>query len=200
MTAPVLGASKIAAVVGADRFQTPQQLWARMAGLESWEPEGPDMLRGKCLEAGLLDWGQRQGWCELVAQQLQLVHPADSRLGATPDALAQHDGRRWVVDAKAPRPGTKSWDDRSGKYPLGYALQSQWQQGLARLCGYDVTQGELWAGPMAYSGALMRVRVEFDAQLFDLLVQRAQLFLDHVERREPLPVDWYSFANQGAQT
>lgn len=211
----VIGASQIAAIVGIDRFQTAEQLYRRMLGLEPYEPENEHMKRGKHLEAGLCAW-----WCDLAhaerreAQyakcgavlgngQLQVWHPEHPWARATADVVADavpvggdpHAKSRVLlaVDTKCPRSDGKKvgdawvkvWDEATQRAPEQYVAQSTFQQGVLRAAGVPVVAGELAAGPLW--GNLVRVAVPFDAEFFALMLSLAAEFRAAVVERRPLP-------------
>lgn len=210
----VIGASQISAVLGIDRFTTPQKLYNRMRGLEPWEPENPDMKRGKFLEAGLCAW-----WCDLATGerreahyaargvvlgngQLQVRHPEMPWARATADIVAEalpvkRDERELLaVDTKAPRSDgrkvgdgwVKIWSEADQVAPRSYLAQSVFQQGVLRAAGVPVVGGELAAGP--FWGSLARVYVPFDAELFELMLERAAVFRACVLSGAPLPSEF----------
>lgn len=188
-----LGASEIAAVVGVDEYRTADDVWrAKVEGVET--PDNEHMVRGRCLEAGLLDWWEhiegvrlerRTDTTERDPRQRFVLHP-NGWASATLDGLAE-DGR--VVEVKCPV-GGKSWDDRKGVCPLRYVVQVQWQLGVCLAAGLPVTSGVLAAGPLW--GRLMRFPVTADAALFAGLLAKGEEFMNYVRRREPLPPSFTS--------
>lgn len=207
----VIGASQIAAIIGIDRFQTAEQLYRRMLGLEPWEPENEHMKRGKYLEPGLCAW-----WADLASAerrelhyasrgvvlgngQLQARHPEHPWARATADVVAEalpigRDQRALLaVDIKSPRSDgkkvgetwVKTWDEKAQVAPEQYVAQSTFQQGVLRAAGVPVVAGELAAGPVW--GNLIRVAVPFDAEFFALMLSLAAEFRECVLERRPLP-------------
>jgi putative phage-type endonuclease len=185
-----IGASQIAAVLGQNPYQTPQELYEQLrTGAQT--PDNEHMLRGRIFEGSILTW-----WEHLAQQQLRrspqtkpgaderqvsMVHPC-GWARATPDGLTVDGGT--VVEAKCPA-GWRAWDDRSGKYPYHYHLQVVWQMGVAQACGLEVQGAELIAGPVY--GRLLRFRIAPDPELFALAMTRAETFLQCVEGGTPLP-------------
>ena len=198
----VIGASQIAAILGIDRFQTAEQLFRRMLGLEPREPENEHMVRGQMLEDGLCRWWAHLARAErretqhrsagriLDNGQLQVRHPELPWARATPDLIAlgypvgssDSDGMLLAVDVKCPNSGrvkvgeqwVASWSEATQTAPRGYVVQSIYQQGVLRAAGVPVEAGELAAGPLW--GRLERVAVPFDAELFALTLTRATAF------------------------
>lgn len=197
---PVIGASQIAAILGIDRFTTPEQLFARMTGAAPAEPENPDMKRGKHLEGGLCAW-----WCDLASAtrqethfasrgvvlgngQLQVMHPLFPWARATADVVAEclpvNSTTRALVacDTKCPRSDGKKvgdewvkvWSQSAQAAPLSYIAQSTYQVGVLRAAGVPVEIGELAAGPCW--GELIRVAVPFDAEVFADILGAAERF------------------------
>lgn len=204
MSAHVLGASRIAAVAGVDPYCTPHQLWLEMTG-QAVREDNENMLRGRCLESGLVDWWAAITGATDVRKQVVVTLPSDPRIGATLDAVANIDiiGNAGLateadvlVETKCPRSDgkrvdgawVKIWGGPDNAHPFHYRLQVVFQLGVAQAAGLAVEYGELAAGPCW--GELLRFRVDPQPELFAQLVATAQRFLSYVEAREPLPESW----------
>lgn len=190
-----VGASEIAAVLGADPYRTPQDVWRAKVHNEPFI-ENEHIIRGKCLEAGILTWWEVASGMKLARRSVDtkteaglsedprqhpLVHPC-GWAAATLDGITE-DGRM-VVEAKCPASG-KAWDDRTQQHPQQYHIQVLWQLGVAKACGFPVEEGELIAGPIW--GRLQRHRIEPDDEFFRLALERARIFIESVKSGEPLP-------------
>lgn len=190
-----VGASEVAAILGCDPYRTAADVWrAKVLGEAFVENE--HMVRGKCLESGLLDWWERLDGRKLRRQggqsaalsqdprQVQVVHP-NGWAAATLDGITE-DGST-VVEMKCPV-GGKSWDDRSGAHPFHYRIQVLWQIGVAQASGLPVVTGELCAGPLW--GKLQRHRVDPDSEFFASALRRAAEFMTFVRSGEALPASF----------
>jgi putative phage-type endonuclease len=197
-----LGASEIAAVLGRDEYRTAVDVWeSKVLGKE--QPDNEHMARGRILEPALLDWWEYLEGVRLVRtprddgkdQRQRLVTHSNGWATATLDGFSE-DGR--IVEVKCPV-GGKGWDDRKGLFPFRYALQVQWQFGVSKSAGLSPVSGVLAAGPIW--GKLMRFQIEFDAELFALMLAKGDEFMTYVRRKEPLPPSFTSLeADKGKQT
>jgi len=182
-----VGASEIAAILGQDPYATAQDVWERkVAGVVT--PENEHMVRGKCLENGLLDWWERLDGRRLSTRQRLFRHP-NGWACATADGVFLAPGSSHLVEVKCPI-GGKAWDDRAGRFPFHYQLQCVWQIGVASAETSLGFTAELCAGPVW--GRLMRFPVVFDPALFALMLERAEEFMSHVRAGTPLPAAFTS--------
>ena len=198
--ATTVGASEVAAILGCDPWRTPEDVW-RAKVLGERVPLNAHMLRGVCLESGILDWWERlpeleggtrrnlvrnprEPLDERDPRQTDVLHP-NGWAAATLDGW--HRELRLVVEAKASAP-SKKWNARTGEHPLHYRVQVVWQLGIAQAAGLDVVAGELIAGPMY--GELWCFRVEPDDVLFRLALARCEEFMAYVKSGEPLPASF----------
>lgn len=190
-----VGASEVAAILGADPYRTPQDVWdSKVNGTPFVENE--HIIRGKALEGGLLDWWEilsglklrraevREGAFSADPRQVPLIHPC-GYAAATLDGITE-DGSL-VVEAKCPASG-KAWNEAKGEHPLQYRIQVVWQIGVAQACGLPVVSGELAAGPIW--GKLQRHAITPDPVLFALALSRAQEFIECVKAGAPLPASF----------
>lgn len=88
-----IGASEVAALVGAHPWLTPYQLWARKSGLVPEAEETPAMRRGRILEAVAIDFlrEERPDWV-VKANPIPggvIYRDPDTGLSCTPDALVR---------------------------------------------------------------------------------------------------------------
>src|SRR5574343_465026 len=183
-----VGASEIAAILGADPYRSPQDVWETKV-LDKPFVENEHIIRGKALESGVLDWweilsGQklrraavREGAFSAAPLQVSLVHPC-GWAAATLDGLTE-DGRL-VVEAKVPASG-KAWREPD-VHPFQYRIQVIWQIHIAQACGLPVEGGELIAGPIW--GKLQRHPIQPDPEFFRLALVKAGEFIEFVKRGE----------------
>lgn len=167
-----LGASEIAAVLGEDPYRTADDVLREKVFREKFEMN-EHMIRGVCLEPGLLNWWEILEGRKLDARQRLFRHP-NGWACATCDGVAGLH----LVEIKCPA-GGKSWNDRTGEHPFHYRLQVTWQIGVASDATGQQHTGELCAGPVW--GKLLRFQVEFDAQLFASMLEAGEAFMKRVQ-------------------
>lgn len=118
--------SKLAAILGVSPWQTPFEVWHRLAGhIRGSEEPTPAMLRGTHLESGIIDWwhAMNPDWeVEETGTWQSKEHPW---LYDTPDSLAlDPSGRPWTLEVKT----TTTWDgwgpDGSITIPPYYGAQT----------------------------------------------------------------------------
>lgn len=199
----VVGASDIAAIMNVDPFKSASELWRQRVENDPFVGN-EDTERGQYFEDATCDWYCSR-WVANVARdevrkQVRLNHPKHAWCLATPDMVLRTVPIQQVapmllcVDVKIPRSHSKpikgggyekKWDEATQLAPIGYRLQSVWQQGVARASGLDCGGGELAAG--LFFGKLHRVFVPFDGELFELMLERAAEWLECVKAGRPLP-------------
>lgn len=166
-------ASKVAAIVGVSRWESPYSLWHRMAGhLPEAEPKD-EFTVGHAFEPALAElWkSANPGW-RLSPGEVQ--HRTD-RFGfpaaATLDRRASRGRSRRVVEFKTAR-SLEDWgDDFTDACPDDYVCQTIWQMGLTgwtRLPAHLVVMGPFFQWHT--------YEINFDAGVFDALVDQARRF------------------------
>ncbi|MGO3325346.1 lambda-exonuclease family protein [Gordonia sp. (in: high G+C Gram-positive bacteria)] len=135
-------ASKIAAVVGLSKHDTPHSLWHRMAGTTPREPQSRAQTRGHVYEPMI------RGWVAELQPQWKVEttgtwqHATESWALASPDGLLHDDdGLLALLEIKTDRNYWQNW--RTG-VPTYYQAQCQWQmwvtgvgQCVVAACGPD---------------------------------------------------------------
>jgi len=176
--ATTVGASEIAAILGQDPYRTAADVWRSKVEGERLELN-EHMVRGICLENGLLDWWERLDGRKLERRQKLFTSPNGWACATCDGVVSAH-----IVEVKCPV-GGKAWDDRAQRFPFHYQLQCVWQIGVASDATGVQHTAELCAGPVW--GRLMRFPIQFDAALFALMLERAEEFMAHVRAGTPLP-------------
>lgn len=179
--------SEIAAVAGLSRWSSPIDVYQRKLGLVPEPEQNEHMERGTFLEAGLRRWLEhRKGY--RVRQTGTLRHPDLDFVVATPDGAAHDiDTSELVaaVEIKSPSFRTADdWDDPTvhpDGIPVYYIPQVTWEMAVL---GADVCDVAALLG-----GELRVYTVPYNAQLFEVLVEKAREFWRHVQDRTPPPVD-----------
>jgi hypothetical protein len=211
-----VGSSDVAAIVGQDRYKTALDVWLEKRGQHPDEDvTSPAMEAGIRLEPVVLEWTADERRLALgrfsPAWAQPMKHPDHEWARANPDAYCYEAGdrddlvARWesgaliiphltpqrpdrdwgVMEAKAPGywSGRRNPDDwGEGQAPIEAVLQITWQMGVL---------GWTWGIVCGLIGGqqLRHVRVDFDAELFDMLLDRAdQFWHKHVLASAPPPL------------
>jgi putative phage-type endonuclease len=177
-----IGASQIATILGQDPYSTPQDLCERLRTGTQIE-DNEHMVRGRMLEDGLANWWAHLAGASELNKQVKALH-SNGWARATPDGVAQVDGQTVILETKCPA-AYKNWNQSKGLYPYHYHLQVVWQMGVCADDEIRPAYGELCAGPIY--GKLLRFRIEPDPDLFALMLQKAEVFLNCVRDGSPLP-------------
>lgn len=176
--------SEIAAVAGLSPYAGPLDIWARKLGLVEEQAASPVMDRGTYLERGIRDWYEATTGATVVAVGTK-IHPAHPLVIATPDGHSfRQGGDERALEIKAPTYRTMhQWgEEGTDQIPQHYIPQCIWEAAVLGLSRTDVAAdlGDhlgLWV-------------VEFDADLFGLLVERAEKFWrDHILTRIAPPAE-----------
>lgn len=115
----IVTASKVAAILGLSPWESPRSMWHRMRGDLPREEGNDATRRGQYLEEGILAW-----WCDqhgVHGYHDQPNYTLGDWAAATPDALAEADGREVLVEAKS------TAQDWGGELPAYYLTQVIWQ-------------------------------------------------------------------------
>lgn len=171
-------ASKVAAIAGVSRWESPYSLWHRMAGHLPPEEPKDEFTVGHAFEPALAElWkSDNPGW-RLSAGEVQ--HRTD-RYGfpaaATLDRRASRGRARRVIEFKTAR-SLEDWgDDFTDQAPDDYVCQTIWQMGLTgwtRLPAHLVVMGPFFRWHT--------YEIDFDAGVFDALVARARTFWQSIQ-------------------
>ena len=174
----LVSASKIAAIVGLSRWESPYSLWHRMAGhLEPEEPKD-EFTVGHAFEPALAElWkSENLGW-RLSRGEVQYF---TDRFGfpavATLDRRASRGRSRRVVEFKTAR-SLEDWgDDFTDHAPDDYVTQVMWQMG--------VTGWTKHPAHLTVMGPFFRwhtYEIPFDQAVFDELVGQGRAFWDSLQ-------------------
>lgn len=184
MRASGLGASEVGGALGLSRYTSPWQVWGRKLGMISPFADTWDTQRGNILEPAILAWYARTTGVTLEAPGT-LRHPKHACILCTPDSIASKDGRRWLVECKAPSVRTARYWGVPGTDAIDaeYIPQAVQQMAVCDLdwCDFAVSIGG--EEPEIY-------RVHRDESVEVLLLGRACSWWDrHIIGRQPPKVD-----------
>jgi putative phage-type endonuclease len=183
--------SEIAAVAGLSPYAGPQDVWARKLGLDPGPEQNAAMERGNYLENALVSWtADREGVIvERIGEDQQtIVCPDNDLVIATPDGIAYlpTDTKTPIAIVEVKSPGwrtAKDWSDPTevpDGIPIYYLPQVTWEMAAAQL-------DQSIVGALV-DGELLTYRIDFNADLFAKLLERAKEFWDFVRTRTPPPV------------
>jgi putative phage-type endonuclease len=186
--------SEIAAVAGLSPWQSPIDVYERKIGQGESVPDSHHIERGNFLEGGLLRWLEHRKGYE-VRPVGTVVHQDLDFVIATPDGEAvDRETGELVAAVEVKSPSFRSagdWDDpisRPDGIPDYYIPQVTWECAVLGASVCDVA---------ALIGGDLRVyTVPFNRYLFEVLAEKARVFMQHVESRTPPPVDGSDSATQ----
>lgn len=178
-----IGGSDIAAIMGMSRWKTPYRLWAE----KTKKIELRDLSNIEAVELGTdleefvaQKFSQRTG--ETVRRAPKVYqHPRYPFMVAHIDRLIT--GTDEGLECKtASAFKTEEWEN---DIPKEYVLQCQWYMGIT---GRKVW----WIAVLIGGQKFLYKRIDFDKELFDLMVEKAVRFWEMVKKQEPpvlLPED-----------
>jgi len=194
-----ISASDVAAICGLNPWRSPVGIWeSKVLPIEDDDEETTEaMERGNELEDALLSWMGRR--VEKVIghntgpEASTFQSKKHELVLATPDGLVYADPFKRSIDAseavaevKSPGPNTiHDWTnpiEMPDGVPEYYLPQVTWQMAAT---GLDAA----YVGALV-GGSLWTYQIDFNRELFDALLSRAESFwTDHVIKQEPPPVD-----------
>lgn len=180
-----LTASDIGAVAGLDEYRTALQVYAEKTGMILAGAENAAMRRGRLLEGAALDYLAEEHPDWRILRPKLFLADAESRLGATPDALLElPDEPAALVNCQIKIVNRHVFERWNGQPPIGYQLQVATENMLL-----DAARGLLCVLVMtAYDAELvlfdMPRHVEAETKIHDLALQ----FWDNIRQgRRPAP-------------
>lgn len=182
-----IGGSEIAAVAGVDPYKSPYDVWASKLGADDFR-ETHHTERGKHIGPALVRWyaartGRRVDY--VGDDERTFTCPDQPIVIATPDGVVFPPGDGHpdaVVEAKAP--GQQTYDKwglpGTDEIPEQYIPQVIWEMAATGTARADVAA--------MIDGDLVIYSVAWDADLFDVLLEKAERFWrDHVLTRKAPP-------------
>lgn len=121
--------SKIAAMLGLSKWESPAELWHRMRGDVPPQESTPAMRRGHNQEDSILAWffTELRPDLEQISGEETFTRPDLPWAAANPDAVAIEDGRTVFIDAKSiARDGGEWGKPGTDQVPLYYVTQMLW--------------------------------------------------------------------------
>ena len=183
----VVSPSKIAAIVGASRFQSQYACWMEMSGRLTAQPVANEIFKvGHAFEHALayLWKDDNQGWrlsrTGVQTHGEQYGFPSVCTL----DRLGSRGRARRIVEFKTAR-DLSEWGDEGGdEAPADYLIQVQAQMLLTGLVDYPAHL--MVMGPFFKRFTYV---IDYDQQVCDWLVMRCKEFWDSLQTGEPPALD-----------
>lgn len=183
--------SKVAAIMGASRWESMYRLWHRMKGITPPEPDKDDFRVGHAFEPALAElwrtypvndrWQLSPGEVQIVVDSDRFGFPA----AATLDRRARRGKQRRVVEFKTCR-GLEEWGDEfTDEAPMDYALQVISQMlftGFTKLPAHLMVLNKFGCGHHLYE-------IPFDQRIADAIIAECQLFWQSLSSDTPPPLD-----------
>lgn len=180
--------SKVAAILGVSRWESPYRLWHRMKGLLDPEPPKDIFDMGHDFEPAMAAmWKRRNPGWQLSPGEVQYVIPAD-RFGypaaVTLDRRARRGRSRRVVEFKMARKLEEWGDQFTDEAPADYVAQVMAQMAYT---GFTDHPAELMVlGPWFEAHTYV---IGFDADIADAIHDQCRTFWESLKGDEPPPLD-----------
>lgn len=179
--------SKVAAILGVSRWESPYRLWHRMKGVVPPEPPADRFDVGHAMEMALAElWRiKNPGW-QLSRPQLQITRefPGGFTSLATLDRRARRGTRRRCVEFKISRKLEDWLRFAPDEAPADYTAQLQWQM---HVTGYTDDPAHLMVmGPYFEHHTY---QVAYDAELAAAIEDRCRVFYQSLRSDVPPPLD-----------
>jgi predicted phage-related endonuclease len=184
----VISPSKVAAILGVSRFESPYRLWHRMKGLADPAPPSEIFALGHDFEPAMASiWRRENPEWRLSPGEVQYVLPAE-RFGypaaVTLDRRASRGRARRVVEFKTAR-DLSQWGDRfTDQAPADYVAQVMTQMAYS---GFTDQPAHLMVlGPFFKAHTYL---ISFDQGIADHIHEQCRQFWESLEGDEPPPLD-----------
>lgn len=190
--ARIVTASKVAAILGVSKWESPYSMWMKMAGRVQQEPTSTVQARGNYLEPAILAW-----WRDLhpefgEAFRDQPYYALGDWAGATPDAevYSHKSGEYALVDAKSAA-YVDEWDNDGDEFtegtsidgvPIYYWVSSQWQMHVSGIHKVFIAL----IGPRL---EFKEYVIEYDAAHCEAVETHCREFFDSLAADVPPPLD-----------
>lgn len=170
-----IGGSDIAPICGLSPWKTPLQVYLDKVGESEPTPDNPAMAYGRMMEPVIRQWYESEtGYT--VEQPNLITHPKHSFLVAHLDGWVPQAKR--TIEIKTARSADDWGEPGTDAIPTYYMTQVQYYLALTAHPVCDV--------PVSFFGRLPEIyTVEADAEVQELLIEKARLFWGQVQRREP---------------
>jgi putative phage-type endonuclease len=174
-----IGGSDVAAILGLDRYRTPEQVWLEKTGqVKPIDTMTPDQERGITFESIALERFQKATGMAVIRSGGRFQHPVHKFMLANIDAIV--DGRPIIVEVKCPSLGAYSRIKREG-LPDSWLLQMQHYMAVT---SFDYAIIVIFCADRM---ELLHFTVERDQGLIDNMIEKETEFWTLVETMTPPP-------------
>ena len=181
-----IGASEIAAIVGANDYQSALTVYMQKTGMTEPFRGNENTRRGNEMEPKIADYYAKKFGVELVESDT-LVHPDWEWMLATPDRIYADRSRIIEIKSVSPFSAHKWGPEGSQIVPEMYFLQVQWQM---EVTGIHKAHLVAMIGDGSEPDSFRVYEIEYDKELVHHLIKEGSRFWhEHVlQRRPPEPV------------
>jgi hypothetical protein len=175
----LMTASKVAAVLGLSKYDSPRSLWHKMRGDVPREEQTVIQARGHYLEPAILAWFFDQH-PELTARYPKTFVAADGWRATSPDALG-HDASQGVtvgVEAKTAADDEEWGTPGTDEIPVSYAAQCTW---TAHVLGLP----RVYVPMIDHRLAFQEYVVEYKPEIAEGIERRCKALLDSLDGEPP---------------
>ena len=175
-----VGSSQICAIMGLSGYESRLSLWKKYRE-KSLEIEDNDFLYfGRMAEPIIVGLFERQTGYKVTpnGETVSFDRPGFEFAVATPDGFYVKDNEAILLECKTSTRDFDTW--KLGELPIYVACQVQWQMGVLGVSKATV------ACLLGGYPDLVKIDVEFDSEVFEMMLKAAQGFLKMVEEgRQP---------------
>ena len=180
--------SKIPAILGLSRWQSPFACWHEMAGLVESEPISEQKQElfdyGHAVELAAREFWLRRnpGWraSRGEVQYSRTDIPGIPHTVATIDLRASRGKARRIVEVKTARSAEEWGDDGSGVVPNDYAAQVLWQMFVSQIHEADIVLWPQYGMPEIYP-------IEWNSDVANAIAERVAAWQQTLVDRTPPP-------------
>jgi len=173
-----IGSSEIGTIMGVNPYCTPLRLWMQKTGKLPATPDNRAMKLGRLMESFIGDMYAEDQGVALYSPNALYALREDTRMTATPDYLHLNHGEDVVECKNVSYRLASKWGE--GETPDSYLCQLMWQMGVLK-----IDTGHIAALVGASCNEFHLRTFSYDNNLFSMMVERADDFLNYVERDIP---------------
>lgn len=181
----LMTASKVAAILGASKYDSPRSMWHKMRNELPTEAQTSVQSRGHYLEPAILAWWADQHGVDRNDPRQwrnQPLYVMDGWAAATPDAEAELDGDLVLVEAKSARDLDEWGAPGTDEIPTTYLFQAYWQMHVS---GVHTCHVPVIGAFLDFSEYV----VTYDRDIGMALEQRCLDFFESLKADEPPQLD-----------
>jgi predicted phage-related endonuclease len=180
----LMTASKVAAVLGLSKWDSPRSLWHKMRGDVPPEPQTKVQSRGHYLEPAVLAWFfDRHPELRRTADVGTVVHD-NGWMACTPDAVGEFAewGGLIPVEAKSDALDDEWGTPGTDEVPIYYAAQCMWTM-------HVLDAPRIWLPMIGPRLEFAEYVIDYDPAVGSAMEQKCRAFMDSLTGTTPPPVD-----------